>query len=189
MNRLLRASPTAAIFSVGLIAALALSSGAADAWQATGGFTAPTKITAGGEYTFSFRLDNTGNSSMRIAYLGLRLDWSANEPYQEHPDVPKVLTGGGSFAFLWSVAIPANATAGQHLVRITIQAQDPGMISDWSENSTRSWDYYINVAAAPEPDGGGKWCLVSPDSILTYLVWAPLAAGLAVITHKSKRKK
>ena len=188
MHPPLRPLAAATAFSVGFAALLLISSAPAGAWQATAGFHAPSKVELDGAYTFGFTLQNTANASMRVVYLGLILNWSGNETIQEHPDVPKALSGGGSFTFQWRVEVPSTATLGQRSVRVTMLAQDPGLVTDWSENSTYSWDYYVNVIA-DSSSGGGSWCLVSPDSILTYLLWAPFGVCMVAIAYKSRRKK
>ena len=141
-------------------------------WDASSLTLSPKSVTEGDTVTFSVTVPNTGSDSMKITYVFINFDWLPSDKGYSSHDVPQILASGASYKFTFVVPIPNGITTHtSHSVIIRIDAEDPGIIEDWSAPTTKEYTAGSVFVETPPPpstntpsDGGSSGDSGSSDN-------------------------
>ncbi|MFO7618820.1 MAG: hypothetical protein R6W91_04100 [Thermoplasmata archaeon] len=137
---------------VSIVTIVILASMPVQAWSANATLTKPTTIYQDTTYTFSVELTNTGSDSMKVENMWLGFDWQTEGYAYANTNVPVVIGSGNSQSFSWSVHVPDGITTNtQHVATLTIEAADPGFLTDWGSTSTKDITYQVYISKTPDP--------------------------------------
>ena len=152
----------AVLLAVMLLGSSFLATENARAWDASVS-VGPTSVTEGDTVTFSVTVQNTGSDSMKITYVWINFDWLPEDQGYESSDVPQILASGASYTFTVTVPIPNGITTHTSHATITkIHAEDPGLIDEWSYETSEEYAGSVFVETPPPPlsntpsDGGSS---------------------------------